>query len=79
MKLIDASGPVDVIMLIGFMRILTPSFVNHYKNKLVNVHPSLLPEFAGGMDVNVHEEVLKAGKKVTGCTVRKLKGEGVKG
>eukprot|EP01126_Amoeba_proteus_P000657 TRINITY_DN10183_c0_g2_i11.p1 TRINITY_DN10183_c0_g2~~TRINITY_DN10183_c0_g2_i11.p1 ORF type:complete len:479 (+),score=103.32 TRINITY_DN10183_c0_g2_i11:1330-2766(+) len=56
-------------MLIGFMRILSPLMVNHYKGKIVNVHPSLLPEFAGGMDKNVHEEVLKAGKKKTGCTV----------
>ena len=35
----------------------------------MNVHPSLLPEFAGGMDANVHQQVLEAGKKTTGCTV----------
>eukprot|EP01127_Copromyxa_protea_P014504 TRINITY_DN4050_c0_g1_i1.p1 TRINITY_DN4050_c0_g1~~TRINITY_DN4050_c0_g1_i1.p1 ORF type:complete len:993 (+),score=204.87 TRINITY_DN4050_c0_g1_i1:15-2993(+) len=68
-QLIESGGPVDVVMLIGFMRILSPVFVNHFKNKLINVHPSLLPEFAGGMDMNVHEEVIKSGKEVTGCTV----------
>jgi len=60
---------VDLILLIGYMRILSAPFVQKYKNRIMNVHPSLLPAFAGGMDLNVHEEVLKAGVKVTGCTV----------
>ena len=39
------------------------------KNKIMNIHPSLLPDFAGGMDKDVHAEVLKSGIKVTGCTL----------
>ena len=68
--------PVDLIILIGYMRILSPEFVHHYQSKIINVHPSLLPAFAGGMDLNVHEEVVKAGVKETGCTVH-LVDEGV--
>ncbi len=67
-ELIDEES-VDLILLIGWMRILSKKFVNHFKNKIINIHPSLLPEFAGGMDANVHEEVLKAGKEFTGCTL----------
>jgi len=65
-----------LILLIGYMRILSPTFTTKYKNKILNVHPSLLPKFAGGMDTNVHEEVLKAGEKETGCTIH-LVDEGV--
>ena len=60
---------VGLILAIGYMRILSPWFVNKYKNKIMNIHPSLLPDFAGGMDKNVYEEVLKAGVKETGCTL----------
>ena len=60
---------VDVVLMIGYMRIVSPSFTAAWKGKLLNVHPSLLPEFAGGMDMDVHAEVLKANKTVTGCTV----------
>ena len=67
---------VDLILLIGYMRILSAPFVNKYKNKILNVHPSLLPAFAGGMDLNVHEEVIKSGVKETGCTIH-LVDEGV--
>lgn len=59
----------NIILLIGYMRILSPWFVNKYKNKIMNIHPSLLPAFAGGMDKDVHAEVLKAGVKETGCTL----------
>ena len=51
------------------MRILSDEFVDQWWGKILNVHPSLLPEFAGGMDLNVHQAVLDAGKKKTGCTV----------
>lgn len=61
--------PIDLILLIGYMRIVSPLFINAYRGKIINVHPSLLPKFAGGMDLNVHEEVLKAGEKETGCTI----------
>ena len=60
---------VDLILLIGYMRILSQWFVEKYKNRVMNIHPSLLPEFAGNMDLDVHKEVLKAGKKITGCTL----------
>ena len=60
---------IDLIILIGYMRIISPEFIKKYKNKIINVHPSLLPAFAGGMDLNVHEEVLRSGVKVSGCTV----------
>ena len=60
---------VDLILLIGYMRILSPFFVKKYRNRIMNIHPSLLPAFSAGMDKNVHEEVLKCGCKVTGCTL----------
>ena len=60
---------VDLILAIGYMRIISKWFVDKYKNKIMNVHPSLLPAFAGGMDKDVHAEVLKAGVKETGCTL----------
>ncbi len=60
---------VELVLLIGFMRILSPWFCKHYENRIMNIHPSLLPLFAGGMDTNVHEEVLRMGLKVTGCTL----------
>jgi len=60
---------VNLILAIGYMRILSPWFVNKYKNRIMNIHPSLLPAFAGGMDRDVHAEVLKAGVKETGCTL----------
>ncbi|GBG24838.1 Phosphoribosylglycinamide formyltransferase [Hondaea fermentalgiana] len=60
---------VDLVLLIGYMRILSDEFVARWQDKCLNVHPSLLPEFAGGMDLNVHQEVIDAGKKQTGCTV----------
>ena len=60
---------IDLIILIGFMRILSKNFVHRWENKIINVHPSLLPAFAGGMDQNVHQAVLAAKVKETGCTV----------
>ncbi len=59
----------DLILLIGFMRILSPWFVQQWAGRIVNVHPSLLPKYAGGMDTNVHEEVLRNGETETGCTI----------
>ncbi len=60
---------VDLVLLIGFMRILSAGFCREWRDKLLNVHPSLLPKYAGGMDTNVHEEVLKNGETETGCTI----------
>lgn len=64
-KLIDGYQP-DFIILAGFMRILTAGFVNQYKGKLINIHPSLLPAYAG---MNTHERALQDGVKIHGCTV----------
>ena len=60
---------VDLVLLIGFMRILSKEFCQKWQDKILNVHPSLLPKYAGGMDTNVHEEVLKNGDTETGCTI----------
>ena len=60
---------VDLVLLIGFMRILSAEFCGGWQNRLLNVHPSLLPKYAGGMDTNIHEEVLKNGETETGCTI----------
>ena len=69
----------ELILLIGFMRILSSKFCNQWKGKILNVHPSLLPKYAGGMDTNVHEEVLKNNEKETGCTIHLVTDEVDKG
>ena len=70
---------VELILLIGFMRILSSDFCNQWNGKILNVHPSLLPKYAGGMDTNVHEEVLKNNEKETGCTIHLVTDEVDKG
>ena len=60
---------IDLIVLIGYMRVLSDEFIRVWRNKIINVHPSLLPDFAGGMDLDVHQAVLAAGRKETGATV----------
>ncbi|HAT2138095.1 TPA: phosphoribosylglycinamide formyltransferase [Legionella pneumophila] len=60
---------IDLIVLIGYMRILSADFVNKWNNQVINVHPSLLPAFAGKMDIDVHQAVLDSGLKETGCTI----------
>ena len=57
---------VEFVCLAGFMRILTPEFVSHWRGRMLNIHPSLLPSFKG---LNVHERMLEAGVKIAGCTV----------
>jgi phosphoribosylglycinamide formyltransferase-1 len=54
------------VALAGFMRVLTPFFVRNWKNRIVNIHPSLLPKYPG---VNTHARVLEAGDAEHGCTV----------
>lgn len=60
---------VDLVLLIGYMRWLSPEFVKEWEGRILNVHPSLLPAFAGGMDKEVHGAVLASGVKESGCTV----------
>lgn len=60
---------VELVLLIGYMRIVSPWLVEKYRNKIMNIHPSLLPKFAGGMDMDVHQAVLDAKENVTGCTL----------
>ncbi|HEX4046101.1 MAG TPA: phosphoribosylglycinamide formyltransferase [Gammaproteobacteria bacterium] len=60
---------ITLVVLIGYMRILSAAFVTAWQQKIINVHPSLLPAFAGKMDLDVHRAVLAAGVKETGCTV----------
>lgn len=60
---------IDLILLIGFMRILSDEFVKQYDHKILNIHPSLLPKYAGGMNTDVHAAVLKNHETVTGCTL----------
>lgn len=62
---------VDLIVLAGFLSIIDEEFVNKWKGRIINIHPSLLPKFGGpGMyGIKVHEAVLKAGESESGCTV----------
>ena len=62
---IDAHRP-DLVVLAGFMRVLTADFVNRYRGRLVNIHPSLLPSFPG---LHTHRQALDAGVRIHGCTV----------
>ena len=62
---IDAFRP-QLVALAGFMRVLTPGFVERFSGRLVNIHPSLLPAFPG---LSTHDRALSAGVKVHGCTV----------
>ena len=61
-----------LVVLAGFMRILTPDFVNRFAGRLVNIHPSLLPAFAG---LNTHQRAIDAGCKVAGATVHLVTAE----
>lgn len=62
---------IDVIVLAGFMTILTANVISHYENRILNVHPSLIPSFCGEgfYGLRVHEAALARGVKVTGATV----------
>ena len=71
MEKIDAYAP-DVVVLAGFMRILTPAFTNHYARRMFNIHPSILPNFKG---LHTHEQALAAGVKVHGATVHGVTAE----
>ena len=64
-KAIDEHHP-DLVVLAGFMRILTDGFVNHYTGRMINIHPSLLPSFRG---LHTHRQAIEAGVRVHGATV----------
>ena len=70
MEILDKNG-IDLIILAGFMTILTERFTSHYPKRILNVHPSLIPSFCGEgyYGLRVHEEALRYGVKVTGATV----------
>jgi phosphoribosylglycinamide formyltransferase 1 len=65
MNAIDELEP-DLVVLAGFMRILTPEFVRHYSGRLINIHPSLLPLYPG---LNTHQRAIDAGDSVHGVSV----------
>jgi phosphoribosylglycinamide formyltransferase 1 len=65
MQAIDAHQPA-LVVLAGFMRLLTPAFVSHFEGRLLNIHPSLLPAFPG---LHTHQRALDAGCKFAGATV----------
>lgn len=63
---------IDLVLLIGYMRILSSAFTEKWQGRIINVHPSLLPAFAGKRDTNIHDEVLKAKLTETGCTIHEV-------
>lgn len=71
MQVIDRHAP-DLVVLAGFMRILTPGFVAHYEGRMVNIHPSLLPAFTG---LHTHQRAIDAGCKFAGVSVHRVTAE----
>ncbi|WP_019962078.1 phosphoribosylglycinamide formyltransferase [Woodsholea maritima] len=63
---------IQIVCLAGFMRILTPWFVDRWRDRVINIHPSLLPAFKG---VHTHERALEAGVRIHGCTVHYVRSE----
>lgn len=63
---ITKHGPIDLVCLAGFMRILTAGFVNQWQDHIINIHPSLLPDYKG---LDTHARALADGKTEAGCTV----------
>lgn len=68
---IDARG-AEIVCLAGFMRILTPVFIDHYAGRMLNIHPSLLPKYRG---LHTHARALDAGEREAGCTVHEVTAE----
>jgi phosphoribosylglycinamide formyltransferase 1 len=68
----DPNGRPALVVLAGFMRILTPGFVNHYEGRLLNIHPSLLPAFPG---LHTHQRAIQTGCKFAGATVHQVTSE----
>lgn len=70
-KTVDAAK-ADYIALAGFMRLMTPQFVERWRDRMINIHPSLLPSFKG---LHTHESALEVGVKIAGCTVHFVRAE----
>lgn len=70
-RALDAAAP-DLICLAGFMRILTPAFIDRWAGRMLNIHPSLLPKYRG---LHTHARALEAGDTQTGCTVHEVTAE----
>ncbi|MEM5871715.1 MAG: phosphoribosylglycinamide formyltransferase [Candidatus Aenigmatarchaeota archaeon] len=70
---------VDLVILLGFMKTLSSWFCDHYANRIIDAYPSLLPLFIEKKGVNIYEEVLNLGLKVTGCTIHFVTSEYGKG
>jgi phosphoribosylglycinamide formyltransferase-1 len=70
-KVVDAHAPA-LVVLAGFMRILTPGFVGRYAGRLINIHPSLLPAFPG---LHTHQRAIDAGCRVAGASVHQVTAE----
>jgi phosphoribosylglycinamide formyltransferase-1 len=68
----DLPGQPALVVLAGFMRILTPAFTSHFQGRLLNIHPSLLPAFAG---LHTHQRAIEAGCQVAGVTVHQVTAE----
>ena len=68
---LKAAG-AQLVLMIGYMRIVSPEFVAAWRGRLLNVHPSLLPAFGGLMNRSVHEAVLASGVTETGCTIHQV-------
>ena len=67
-----SAAKAEAVILAGFMRILTPGFVEHYAGRLINIHPSLLPAFTG---LHTHQRAIDAGCKFAGVTVHQVTAE----
>jgi len=63
------SRGVELVLLLGYMRILSSEFVKEWEGRILNVHPSLLPRHGGLMDLDVHASVLASGDQESGCTI----------
>lgn len=70
-RVLEAAG-VSFVCLAGFMRLLTPTFVDHWFDRLINIHPSLLPAFPG---LHTHRRAIEAGVRFGGCTVHYVRSE----
>jgi formyltetrahydrofolate-dependent phosphoribosylglycinamide formyltransferase len=70
-EVFEAAG-VELVLMIGYMRIVSAGFVETWRGRMLNVHPSLLPAFGGLMNTRVYEAVLAAGVSETGCTIHQV-------